>query len=421
MIASAAAVLAITLVAAACSAGHADPGAGTLAPDKNLPSDTQDQLTGAVDDAMAATGASGAIVGVWAPWSGSWVAGLGTVEPDGKTAVTPEMTFRAGQLTRPMICDVLYALADDHVVALGDSITKYVGGMPRFADVTLESLCDGTSGIGSYNALLKSQSLGNPDRVWDPRELVGYGIGQVGGEVRTGVTYRDSDAGYVLLGLALERASGKSAAELLREHVFDPLGMDSTALPDPAAAAPVVGSSTALPGYYLGKTSKSGAYVCDKQTDITEQSASFGFTDAGVVSDISDLGSYARALARGTLVSDKSRFADALPVTASSPSWFTTAGGAVQAGPMVGQYGSTAGYLTAAFSDPKSGLTVAVVLNNSTAGRGPIVDLARELAAIASKAPATGDREAPALGLPWSADQFHSTIAKAAVCPVPRS
>ena len=36
------------------------------------------QLQDAVDFAMAATGSSGAIVGVWAPWSGSWVAGVGT-------------------------------------------------------------------------------------------------------------------------------------------------------------------------------------------------------------------------------------------------------------------------------------------------------------------------------------------------------
>ena len=53
------------------------------------------------------------------------------------------------------------------------------------------------------------------------------------------------------------------------------------------------------------------------------------------------------------------------------------------------------GYATAAFSDPQSGLTVAVVLNNSGGGAGFAEYLAWELAAIASKAPATRRRHRP--------------------------
>ena len=51
--------------------------------------------------------------------------------------------------------------------------------------------------------------------MWDPRELAGYGLG----EPRTtepGTAYVDSDAGYVLLGLALERATGRTAPELIQ-------------------------------------------------------------------------------------------------------------------------------------------------------------------------------------------------------------
>jgi D-alanyl-D-alanine carboxypeptidase len=411
----AAAVLALTLTVAGCSADPV-PGVSETGTQRDLPKDTRGQLQGAVTDAMAASGASGAIVGVWAPWSGSWIAGLGTVTPGGDTKVEPDMTFRAGAITRPMICDVLYQLSAAGTLSLDDSVTKYVGGMPKFTDVTLESLCDSTSGIGSYRALLDQQMLGNPGRNWDRRELVGYGVGQVGGEVRPGVAYRDSDAGYLLLGLALERATGKSSSELLRTYVFGPLGLRHSTLPGPAPAAPVIGGSQPLRGSYLGSRTKSGDYVCDKPTDITEQSASFGSTDSGVVSDIQDIAAYVRALAAGRLVKDKTRFADPLPVTPSSPSWFTTAGGAIQMGPLIGQYGSTPGYLAAAFSDPESGLTVAVVLNDSSMGRGVIVDLSRELAAIASKAPAVDGAKAPAVGLPWSAEQYHDVIAANAIC-----
>ncbi|GAA3755004.1 serine hydrolase domain-containing protein [Microbacterium kribbense] len=415
----AAAVIALTLSTAGCSGDPVMANLQPLAPQQHLPADTQAQLKKAVTDAMTATGSSGAIVGVWAPWSGSWVQALGTVAVGSETAVTADMTFRAGGVTRAMTCDVLYRLAAAGTVKLDDGVTSYVGGMPGFGDVTLLDLCEGTSGIGSYGVILDRQMRGNPGRVWDPRELVGYGVGQVGGEVHPGSAFRDSDAGYLLLGLALQGATGKTAAQLLHSYVFAPLGMTESALPADAPADPVVGSSTPLRGFFLEAKAKSGAYECTKQTEITEQSASYGFTNAGVVSDIDDLGRYASSLAKGTLVTQKNRFAEPLPVTAKSPSWLTTSGGAVQAGPLVGQYGSAPGYLTAVFSDPGSGLTVAAVLNDSTAGRNAIFNLALELAAIGSKTPATGSRQAPAVGLPWTAKQYHDAIAKAAVACAP--
>lgn len=409
------------LTIAGCSSGGDPGGDVTLAPQTKLADDTRQQLSAAVTDAMAATGSSGAIAAVWAPWSGTWIEGLGTIAHGDKTPVDPDMTFRIGDVTRAMTCDVLFQVAERGTVGLDDSVTKYVSGMPTLGDVTLRQLCDGTSGIGSYHGVLDPLLRSTPGRVWDARELVGYGVGQTGGDVTPGTGFGDSDAAYLLLGLALERATGHTAAELLAEYVFDPLHLTHTALPGSAAADPVVAGSTPLPGSYLASRTKTGAYVCDKPTDITEQSASFGSTDSGVVSDIDDLGAYVRALADGTLVKTKTRLAAPLPVSSTTPTWFTTAGGAVQIGPLIGQYGSAPGYLTAAFADPASGLTVAVVLNDSTAGRGPILDLVRELAAIASMAPGTGGKDAPALGLPWTADQYHSTIAKNAICPVPRS
>ena len=61
-----------------------------------------------------------------------------------------------------------------------------------------------------------------------------------------GVAYRDADAGYVLLGIALENATRMSAADLLSAYVFTPLGLEQTTLPAVSAAAP---GATALPGY----------------------------------------------------------------------------------------------------------------------------------------------------------------------------
>lgn len=372
--------------------------------------ETVQHLTDAVTHAMGTTGSSGAIVGVWAPWSGSWVSGLGTQRPDGGGEVTADQVFRAGKVTRAMTCDVLYEVAAEGKVQLRDSITEYVSGVPDLADVSLGELCDGSSGIGSFGGQLYASWLVNPARDWDPRYLASFGLGQPR-TAEPGIAYRDSDAGYVLLGLALERATGMTARELIDAHVARPLGLDATELGE-------LPESGALQGGQSVKNAE-GALDCAQPIDLTAASSSSGFTDAGVVTDIEDLGRYVQALASGALVNNEKRFAEPLPVAADGPSWYVADGGALIAGTLIGQYGKVPGYITAAFADPETGLTVAVVLNNSAADPRVGEYLAWELAAIASKTPAADGQTAPEAGLPWTAEQYHEAITAAAVCTPP--
>lgn len=414
--AAAASVLVVGLALAGCSADRSDPvTVPTPATTAALPAALQKQLRTAVTDAMKATDSPGAIVSVTAPWSGTWTAALGVTTPGGKTPVTTDMTFRAGQVTRAMTCDALYRVAADGQVELTDSIANFMDGISSLKAATLADLCNSTSGIGSYGGQLAADELANPARQWDPNELIAYGLGTTPDNLSPGDAYRPSDAGYVLLGQALQKATGQSPQQILANQVFRPLGLTHTALPGDAASEPVAGGSTALPGYVVLPNAK-GVLQCKAPTDVTTMSASFGSTDSGVVTDITDLSTYVRALATGGLVPDKSRFQNPLAVSSVSPVWFTAAGGAVKAGTLIGQYGKMPGYLTAAFSEPTSGLTVAVVLNNSTADRTPILSLAWELAALASKAPAASGESAPAAGLPWTADTYAKKVTAHPVC-----
>ncbi len=377
--------------------------------DGSFPAEAQQQLQAAVDRAVAASGASGALVGVWAPWAGSWVAGTGAVAPDG-AATSTDAAFTVGSVTRAMTCDVLHGLAAQGTVGLDDPVGQYVSGIPGHESLTLEQLCDSTAGLAPFGPSLAPRFAATPERSWKPRELLAYGTG-VTTTGTPGTVFADSDTGYVLLGLALERASHRPAADLLQEFVFTPMGMPASSLP---TAPP-----TDIAGLWT-PDGEDGKPACAAPVEVGPLSPSAGFTAAGVVSDLRDLGRYTQALAMGARAYDApARFGDPLPATPDAPSWFTATGGAYQAGTLIGQYGATLGHLTAAFADRNTGMTVVVTLNNSRASDVLVRSLAWQLAAIASKIPAAAGQTAPAAGLPWTVDDMAGQIAGTAVCPLP--
>ena len=413
-LAALAGTLALAIALAACSS---DDTVTLPLPDQvdaAIPADVQGQLQTAVERAMAASGASGALVEVRVPWSGVWAAGSGSVSPGG-SAVDDAMTFHAGAVTRAMTCDVLYGLVHDGVVSLDDTAGKYVTGLGSEepggpSDVTLGQLCDSTSGMASFAGLIDSRVRATPERQWNPRELLGFGMSRASSG-QPGTVFADSDTGYVLLGLALERATGKSSDDLFAQYVFAPNGMRGSSLEN--------GTSAELEGLWTG-TAADGTAACTAPTPIVGLSSSAGFTASGVVSDLVDLSQYVQALALGVRAYDApGRFENPLPAIPNGPSWFTARGGAYQAGSLVGQYGSVTGALTAAFADRNTGMSVVVTLNNSRASADLIRSLAWELAAIASKAPAASGRTAPQAGLPWTAEDMAAQVAAAAVCPIP--
>lgn len=382
--------------------------------DAPLPEATVTEMRDAVSAAITATGATGAIVGVWAPWSGTWISGVGTQGPGG-AEVTDDLQFRAADVTGAMTCDAVYRLAADGRFALDDPITQWVSNVPGHEDITLRQLCDGTSGLASYTSSLDGLVRSNPDRVWNARELMAYGISKPRLN-DPGVSFASSPTNSLVAGLAVERVTGESLADVITERVIDPLGLAATSMPGPAAAVP---GTSPLTGHW-SQPNADGAYDCAQPAEFTTMSSSYGQAVSGAVTNIRDLGRYAQALATGALLpDDNDRFANPVPVAADQPTWFTAAGGAYQAGSLIGQFGSTPGYIVGAFADPATGMSVAVVLNNSAGNENTGAWLAWQLAAIASKAPAAAGQTLPEAGLPWTADQMRDNITANAICAPP--
>jgi len=196
--------------------------------------------------------------------------------------------------------------------------------------------------------------------------------------------------------------------------VFGPLGLEDTRMPQPTAT-----HHAGVLGGYASAVAADGAVDCAALVDDSDQSSSMGGAAAGAVSTLEDTRRLSEAFATGALLSENSerRQWAATPLGGSAPAWQSAGIGGLQYGPMRGSSGENAGALTAAFTDPESGLTVVVALNNSTPGPDFVREVAFALASVASKADPASGRERPLVELPWSVDQAVAKMQELGICP----
>lgn len=405
--------LSLLLTACTGSAGASTNGAVA---GSTLSSAASDRLDAALTDAMKLAGASGAIAGVWAPWAGRWVVADGTTTTKGPEPMGTGMRFRIGANTRSMTCTVLLRLVDEGTVKLTDHVADYLERTPGVDGMTLGQLCQGTSGLADYRPELAAQFVNNPTRQWPPLELVSSALAsdRVGAP---GSAWHDSNSGYVLLGMALESATHSDWPTLYQKYIIDPLHLDATTYPG-AAQLEIRGSH---PHGYATARQPNGTLICGTVEDVTELSPSMAGVSGGVISTLADMKTWSEALAGGTLLTPETKKKQWATVSMgkNAPSWLGYGLGAAQIGPFRGESGAIPGFSSAMLSDPVSGLTVVVMLNNSSSGAALAQHLAQRLASIASKLPATKGESAPLIEVPWSESQMVQAMQKEAVCQKP--
>ncbi|WP_166785568.1 serine hydrolase domain-containing protein [Cryobacterium cryoconiti] len=415
-IARTALMLAMLLSASAILSGCAPSPPGPLQGDGDFSAGITARLDAALADAITLSGSSGAIAGVWAK-EGRWVASPGTTTINGNVPLSTDMRFRIGTNTTAMTCTVLLRLVDEGRVALDDRVSTYLSRIVGVSDITLEQLCQNTSGLPSTSAALTAQFVNNPTRPWTPMELVSNSLASARQGVPGG-TWAQSDMGIVLLGMALQAATGQDWASLYREYIFDPLHLNNTSYPS-AAELDIPG---AHPHGYATELTATGQVVCGNVRDVTTLSNSLSGVAGGVISTLDDMRIWAQALAEGKLLSTTSSTAQwaAGPGGADFTSWQSHGLGTEQIGSWRGHSGTIPGFISATLSDPISGLTVVVMLNNSSAGSAFARTLAQRLVTIAYTNPAAPTAKEPPPPLPWSEQQTVATLQAAAVCqPTP--
>ena len=345
-----------------------------MPPERPFPEAKRASIDAALDKAFVAAKVPGAVVGIWIPGEGSYVATKGYADGRTKRAMRSSYYFRIGSITKTFTVTALLILADEKKVGLDDPVSKYVDFVPNGDKITLRMLANMTSGLYNYTedeAWVKI-AFSDFNRVWKPRELVDVGLSHKP-DFEPGTGWHYSNTNTVLLGMLLERATGQPIQELFAEKIFKPLRLEHTIWP----------TSGAMPSPYAsGITNQT---LDDTVADATHRNPSWGFTAGELISTLGDLRVWVQSYAMGSLVMPEMQKQRLTWVTfpPNTPERHYGLGIGEDHG-WLGHTGELPGYNCAAYYLPAKKATIVVMVNSdiSVDGKNPAPELVKALTAV---------------------------------------
>lgn len=159
----------------------------------------------------------------------------GHADAERRIAFTPRTLFRVCSITKQFTCATLLAsLADPESLqpALRARLPRLAGALP-----TIAQLCHNQSGLRDYWAVAMLLGAGAEDPFGD-RESAALLAATRSTQFAPGTRYSYCNQNFRLVSDLLEAHTGRSFAELLRRHVFEPAGMASAFLAADTRAMP---------------------------------------------------------------------------------------------------------------------------------------------------------------------------------------
>lgn len=230
---------------------------------------------------------------------------------DNVVAAQPDTPFHVASIGKTFTAVLVAKLQEADKLKLSDKISSYLDadtlkglfvykGVDYQAEVTIQQLMSHTSGIADYfsdpadtGKPIEDLILTEPNRRWSPMDLIGFTRDHQKAVNKPGTAYHYSDTGYILLGLIIEKVSGKPFHQNLKDEIFSPLHMDDSYLM-------FYSEPKNLPKKEIAKIWFHGSEVSKFN------SLSVDWSGGGIISTVEDLLKFHKALQEGRLISKAS-------------------------------------------------------------------------------------------------------------------
>jgi CubicO group peptidase (beta-lactamase class C family) len=176
----------------------------------------------------------------------------------------PDAKFQVGSITKAFTSILALKLAEQGILKLDAAISDYLPDYPAETGkkITIRQLLSHTSGILHHIDALPNYWISHDKVFHTPRELRQL-FAKIPLAHEPGRRFTYSSPGFYILGAILQHAAKKSYSELLREDIFEPLGMKDTRIENNRTVQP--GMAT---GYMRGLTGLIRAGFEDKSTAL---------------------------------------------------------------------------------------------------------------------------------------------------------
>ncbi len=232
----------------------------------------------------------------------------GTAELGSDRPVPLNGRFRAGSITKTFTSTVVLQLVGEGEIALDAPVERYLPGLVD-QRITVRHLLQMTSGLFNYtNALGLSPEEFESIRFkrWTPQELVAISTSRPM-QAEPGTKFEYNNTNYVILGLLVEKVTGRTWEREVEQRVLKPLRLNDTTLPR---------NDTEIHGPHA----RSYSLVNGKTVDTTHWNPSVFWGAGDIISTTADLGTFFAALFNGKLLKPAQQ-AELTRTTAVSPGY----------------------------------------------------------------------------------------------------
>jgi len=243
--------------------------------------------------------------------------GYGVRDLHSRANIDAQSNFRLASFTKQFTAMAVMLLVHDGKLRYDEALAELFPDFPAYGKtITVRNLLNHTSGLPDYEDLMDAAEktkgpLWSPEKQIQDDEVLELLKKEKKGKFRPGTGWSYSNSGYVVLGLVVSKASGKSYGEFLRERIFRALKMNDTIVFQKG------GNDAANRAF--GHTKENNSF---KETDQSSTSATLG--DGGIYSNLEDLAKWDDALRNHTLLGEKEMQPALTPVKlndGSQPHW----------------------------------------------------------------------------------------------------
>jgi D-alanyl-D-alanine carboxypeptidase len=164
---------------------------------------------------------------------------LGFADTATRRPLSSRDQFEIGSNTKTFMATLTLQLVDQGQIDLDAPVSTYLPGIvPNGRNITVRMLLNHTSGLFNYTADPDFFTAIDQDRqhVWSEQELLDVALKRAP-TFAPGTSWSYSNTNYILIGMILQKQTGRRLPDLVQQRIARPLGLTRTYFADPRASS----------------------------------------------------------------------------------------------------------------------------------------------------------------------------------------